>query len=498
MLLITTVLALTACGEEENADGLEQTNGESAEGYLFDMDAQCELGTSDKALDPQSVYSSINYDYHMFYGSYRILGGKEAEEKYAKEINLIDYTSDYSDTLTAIPYRFEAGPHTFSNVINYARGKHFMRAYFYTGEGNMLTLNCAYTVDGNKLILNPVVEQIFDKENNKLSYELSDATFEYTFKFNGRQLTLSDATQSVSLNCGLNVTDDEFYVSTENYLSSGSERIDTIDYFRLYWDTDENKGRFVVSDENNNYLYGVAKLRDNGIITFTVPYEEGSKTYEYVYFLCDRDGIVLTDGKNTYYYCAGYSDRNGANISDNVSVEDMSKLDGLSEEKIKEISLKKADLLNDLAKAYEDAGVSVTINKESGEINLDASVLFDVNKYNISQQGKDLLKQFMQIYTSVVFDTKYDNFVSLIMVEGHTDTSGDYDFNLELSQKRAESVRDFCLSKECGISSDKVQPLSDSLKAVGYSSDNPIYGADGKVDMDASRRVSFRFVINLD
>ena len=35
------------------------------------------------------------------------------------------------------------------------------------------------------------------------------------------------------------------------------------------------------------------------------------------------------------------------------------------------------------------------------------------------------------------------------------------------------------------------------LEKEGYADEKPIYGQDGKVDNDASRRVSFRFIINL-
>ena len=41
--------------------------------------------------------------------------------------------------------------------------------------------------------------------------------------------------------------------------------------------------------------------------------------------------------------------------------------------------------------------------------------------------------------------------VSEILIEGHTDTDGDYLFNLELSQKRAYSVAEFCLDEDSDI-----------------------------------------------
>ena len=125
-------------------------------------------------------------------------------------------------------------------------------------------------------------------------------------------------------------------------------------------------------------------------------------------------------------------------------------------------------------------------------------MLFDVNEYAISDEGKAFLQKFTQIYTSTVYSEAYADFVSRVMVEGHTDTNGGYDMNLELSQNRANSVKDYCVSAECGVDSAYAAQFGESLEAVGYSYDKPVYGADGKVDMDASRRVSFRFIVSLE
>lgn len=107
-------------------------------------------------------------------------------------------------------------------------------------------------------------------------------------------------------------------------------------------------------------------------------------------------------------------------------------------------------------------------------------MLFPVGEYAVSEEGKALLKSFIGVYTGVVFNEKYDGFLSKIMVEGHTDSTGDYDKNQTLSQNRADSVKTLCL--EYG----------------GDYADKLIVDASGKEDQAASRRVCFRFVINLN
>ena len=118
----------------------------------------------------------------------------------------------------------------------------------------------------------------------------------------------------------------------------------------------------------------------------------------------------------------------------------------------------------------------------------------------LSAEGKTFLNTFISTYTSVVFSDEFDGFISKILVEGHTaPVSGTtYEDGLPLSEERANTVKDYCLSAETGISDDYAGELASTLDAVGLSSSKPVKDADGNVDMAASRRVSFRFLINLD
>lgn len=186
-----------------------------------------------------------------------------------------------------------------------------------------------------------------------------------------------------------------------------------------------------------------------------------------------------------------------ADSKDNFSLEDQSIIKKMDKEQLIEIAEAKANLLHDLADAFEQSGLSVQIDETTGTIDLDSSVLFDTDSYAISESGKKLLKEFIQVYTQVVFHEKYDGFVSKIIIEGHTDTSGDYDHNKTLSQQRADAVMQYLVSAESGISQEYCDALMHTVSAEGYSWDKPIYDADGNVDMDASRRVSFRFLISL-
>ena len=119
-----------------------------------------------------------------------------------------------------------------------------------------------------------------------------------------------------------------------------------------------------------------------------------------------------------------------------------------------------------------------------------------IDRYDIvyeTADGKAFLDKFVEAYATIVFSDEYAGFVSKTMVEGHAaPVAGDtYESALPFSKKRADNVRAYCLSLASDLSAA-------SLEAIGYSNSRPITDKNGKVDMAASRRVSFRFIINLD
>jgi len=66
-------------------------------------------------------------------------------------------------------------------------------------------------------------------------------------------------------------------------------------------------------------------------------------------------------------------------------------------------------------------------------------------------------------------------------IEGHTDTDGSADGNLDLSQRRAEAVEQFLIDN--GIDGDRLNP-------IGFGEEQPILD-DGVEDKPASRRIEF-------
>ncbi len=154
----------------------------------------------------------------------------------------------------------------------------------------------------------------------------------------------------------------------------------------------------------------------------------------------------------------------------------------------------RGELIEDLRKEFENSDLKILVDEKTGAITFDSSILFEYNKDELKETGEEFLSRFLPRYVSILLSDEYKDYVSEIMIEGHTDTDGDYLFNLELSQKRAYSVAKYCLSEESNIlTTQQMEEFRGVVTANGKSYSSPVYDENGEVDMEASRRVEFQF-----
>ena len=99
---------------------------------------------------------------------------------------------------------------------------------------------------------------------------------------------------------------------------------------------------------------------------------------------------------------------------------------------------------------------------------------FETGKATIKAKSYPLLNQIAQIFV--------ENKNYIIEVQGHTDNTGKYEINKELSEKRANAVRDYLI--EQGVDFQR-------LTAVGYGPDVPIADNKTKAGRAKNRRVEF-------
>ena len=162
------------------------------------------------------------------------------------------------------------------------------------------------------------------------------------------------------------------------------------------------------------------------------------------------------------------------------------------QKKLEDLVGVRTKIIRDLATALTSANLKATVDANTGDIMLESTVFFASDSDVIRQDGQDFLNRFIPVYLSVLLSDDYVDYLGEIVIEGHTDTDGSYLYNLELSQNRALSVAKFCLQMN-QLTPEQQAILYDILTAKGRSYSDPVYDSQGNVDMDASRRVEFKF-----
>lgn len=154
----------------------------------------------------------------------------------------------------------------------------------------------------------------------------------------------------------------------------------------------------------------------------------------------------------------------------------------------------KAEVIESLRTEFANNNVNVDIDTQTGALTLDANVMFDYDEAELTEEGKAALRQILPIYCKVLLNEENQSYLAEIIIDGYTDTDGDYSYNLELSQRRSLAVAQYLLEIQGEFLNDQeIKSLENYLTVNGHSMANPILDADGNVDKDASRRVEVKF-----
>ena len=154
----------------------------------------------------------------------------------------------------------------------------------------------------------------------------------------------------------------------------------------------------------------------------------------------------------------------------------------------------KADVIEALKNEFSKNNINVDIDAQTGALTLEASVMFDYDQAELTDAGKQALEQILPIYCKVLLQDDYMKYLAEIIIDGYTDTDGDYSYNLQLSQQRSLAVAQYLLDILGNfLDATQSQNLEKYLTVNGHSMANPVLDANGNVDKDASRRVEVKF-----
>lgn len=481
--------------------------GESFMFNLFDLSDsksnadphKANVSESDAAVylaEPLTAYQNLKCETEYLFGKYAIRGtvnSELSEDIKASYLDGMNYFNVTGTTIRAasVPYRIDFGPHCNVTPLNYLSGYQWAQLYFYDIHGEPMQLQAACSVDGNLLNMRIIRDFEFNSRAGTLEYNFSGNTLQYGFTLDARGLVLSNSDGNVTL-APMDLVGENPQINIyDAYAKEGSPLLDGVEMINI---TAEEQ--YVIVDGERCRVTN-CEIDPNGL--FKMRWLVGNEKHatQVAYLYCDDDGIILLDGTNVYNYTHRSKNLYTKHITTNLRMADSERLESMSDDEIMQIRTKVDDLYADLQKAFDDAGVQAKIDKETGEIALDSIVLFEFDKYQISSEGQAMLSSFLKAYTSVIFSDKYNGMISEIEIGGHTDPEGLIYHNQVLSKARAEQVMTYCQTTGNGLDTETIARLTPMLSAIGYASAHPVFGADGLVDYAASRRVSFKFVVDI-
>lgn len=144
-----------------------------------------------------------------------------------------------------------------------------------------------------------------------------------------------------------------------------------------------------------------------------------------------------------------------------------------------------------ILKLRQKLGNKIEVDPKSGTLRILGNILFKQGEYELIEDSKISLKNILTEYIKVLIEDEAIKMnLDRIIIEGHTNSDGDYLSNLELSQKRALSVMKFLLELNPKFEKD----LKFYVTANGRSETDLIY-KNNEEDKFSSRRIDIKFTL---
>jgi outer membrane protein OmpA-like peptidoglycan-associated protein len=113
------------------------------------------------------------------------------------------------------------------------------------------------------------------------------------------------------------------------------------------------------------------------------------------------------------------------------------------------------------------------LDEETLRVNFDSDILFAVDSAILSADSKYTLDEFANVMR--------DFPKTAILIQGHTDSTGSEEYNMKLSERRAQAVFNHLALREVG---------PDRMAAIGYGEGYPVADNSTPEGRELNRRVS--------
>ncbi len=176
---------------------------------------------------------------------------------------------------------------------------------------------------------------------------------------------------------------------------------------------------------------------------------------------------------------------------------------------IKEYIQTRIELYEELKLEFEEdfkpENWNVVLDKDLSIKFLNERVLFDYDKAELKPEFKNILDEFFPRYLNILLKDKYRSKIAEVRIEGHSDSRGDYYYNVWLSQNRTRNVLKYLMTKSIRKAGELTEKENELLRfwltANGFSFGRTIDSnreytlfSGNPVNNEFSRRVEFRII----
>jgi OOP family OmpA-OmpF porin len=156
---------------------------------------------------------------------------------------------------------------------------------------------------------------------------------------------------------------------------------------------------------------------------------------------------------------------------------DCVRTSGMTDVKLEECGYKKAAAPEPVRVEVVAAPKAVTMTtKVMEKIELAAAMLFDFDSAKLTDDAKAVIDERIERLKGKV------KLTSIMKVEGHTDSTGPEEYNLKLSQQRAQAVADYIVANAVRVSTSDIE-------VIGKGESEPAHSNDTREGRQLNRRV---------
>ncbi|WDV46051.1 OmpA family protein [Clostridiaceae bacterium M8S5] len=167
-----------------------------------------------------------------------------------------------------------------------------------------------------------------------------------------------------------------------------------------------------------------------------------------------------------------------------------SKLQGIAFLRVGVLKKVKTSVEKELG-TTNDKGERLVSIADNGNIVINEGLVFDYNSSKVKKEGKELLDNLAKAFENVLRDADTRGNIDAISIQGHTDTEGTAQYNMDLSAKRATSVLNYMMGSNKALE----QRYGKYFVASAYSEFRPIKNGSSKSDHAKNRRIEISIIL---